>query len=373
MVRLTDIFSVLARTLAVTLCALVVACSADKEGEPVDDTQAGELQLQLDISVLGTQYAQRHSGTRVADPDDYVTGANIYENLRHLRVIIVNDEDGQIVHNRGILFENNRPVADNMKFKVKCDSDFTIYLLGNCEEFEDNTGFGIDVLPVGSVYPSGMIEGTLFEAAEGVALIDNTGSDKRYVPMTEKFSLHTDAYDGALSQSQYAHFFITRAATKFGFYIHPSEDFTGDELPAITSIRISGLADKDYLLPNNAVYNPPIGTDSNNKEQGREIISFNTPADVTTGGYTFTLPTPLDVKSGMETWSWTPFVYFAESALTDEGIQCTISCDNGAEWLVPVQLPNLPYGLPRNTFVKVDITVGNNNAILVQVIVEPWN
>ncbi|MDE5552330.1 MAG: hypothetical protein K2I91_03925, partial [Muribaculaceae bacterium] len=55
------------------------------------------------------------------------------------------------------------------------------------------------------------------------------------------------------------------------------------------------------------------------------------------------------------------------------GIQCTISCDNGAEWLVPVQLPNLPYGLPRNTFVKVDITVGNNNAILVQVIVEPWN
>ncbi|MDE5773981.1 MAG: hypothetical protein K2H86_05945 [Muribaculaceae bacterium] len=372
MVRFTDIFSVLARTLAVTLCALAVACSADKEGEPVKDSQEGELQLQLDISVLGTNYARPYSQTRVAEPDDYVNGANKYENLHHLRVIIVNKEDGVIVHNRGILFENNKPVADNMKFKLKCDNDYTIYLLGNCDGFESQTDFGIDNLPVGDVYPSGLIEGTLLEAAEGVVFIDNTGSEREYVPMTEKFGIHTDAYTGALGQSQYEHFFITRALTKFGFSIHPSEDFTGDELPPITSIRLSGLADKVYLLPNGAVYNPPVGTDSNNKEQGREIVSFNTPSDVITGSHNFTLPTPLDITAGIESWVWTPSLYFAESALTDKGIECTISFDNGAEWLVPVQLPNLPYGLPRNSFVKIDITIGNNNAFLVQVIVEPW-
>lgn len=373
MVRPADIFSVFARTLAVTLCALMVACSADKEGEPVDDTRAGELQLQLDINVLGAQYARRNSQTRAAEPDDYETSANPYEDLQHLRVIIVDDADGKIVHNRGILFENNLPVADNMKFKVKCDNDYTIYLLGNCEGFDDGIDFGIDVLPVGDVYPTGKIEGTLLQTSDGTVILDNTGSDKRYVPMTEKFSIHTDAYTGVPVQSQYEHFFITRAVSKIGFTIHPSEDFAGDELPPITSIRISGLSDMDYLLPKNAVYNPPAGTASDNKEQGREIISFDTPEGAVTGSHTFTLPAPLDIRAGMNPWVWTPSLYFAESPLTDDGIRCTLSFDNGVEWLVPVELPNLPYGLPRNTFVKIDITIGNNNAFIIQVIVEPWN
>lgn len=372
MVRLTDI-SVPARLLTALLCVFMLACSSEREGEPEGGTRGDEIELQLEISVLGSKYTQRNSLTRVALPDDYVPAENQYENLHHLRVIIVNDEDGLIVHNRGILFENGVPMADNLRFKVASDTDLTVYLLGNCEGYSEDMDFGIETLPVNSVYPDGLIEDALLRCETGVLMIDNTGADKTYLPMTEKFNIHTDTYTGALAQTQYEHFFITRAVSKFSFNIHPGDDFSGDILPAITSIRINGLADMDYLLPNGTIYNPAKGTVSTNKDQGREITYFTTPSSAVSGSHVFELPSPLHVVSGMEEWSWSPALYFAESQLTDDGITCTISFDNGEEWLAPVELPNLPYGLPRNTFVKIDITIGNNNAVRIQVMVEPWN
>ncbi len=167
--------------------------------------------------------------------------------------------------------------------------------------------------------------------------------------------------------------FITSAAAKFAFTIRASEDYLGNESPALTSIFLTGLADKEYYLPRNAVYIPEKGVKSTNKYEGREIVSFSTPDDLTLSPYVFTLPEPLQINRGMTPFEWSPEIYFAESPLTEDGFTCNLSFDNGEHWIVPVTLPNLPYGLPRNSFVKVDITVSNNNSLIVDLIVLPWN
>lgn len=372
MIRLTEI-SRFARLLPLLFAVLLIACSSDKQGEPDDGMRDGELALELDVSILGSSDAGAGRLTRGALADDYEPAAYPWEDLSHLRVLIVDDATGLIVHNRGVLFENAVPVADDMRFKVKCENDYTIYLLGNCENTEAGLDFGIDVLPVDSEYPEGLIEDKVLICHDAPVLFDNTGISKTLIPMCEKFNVRTDKYTGALAQTQRVQMFITRAAAKFAFTIRASEDYVGDEGPALTSIFLTGLADKEYFLPRNAVYNPEKGDKSSNKYEGREIVSFSTPDDLTLSPYVFTLPEPLQISHGMTPYEWSPELYFAESPLTEEGFTCNLSFDNGEHWIVPVTLPNLPYGLPRNSFVTIDITVSNNNSLVVDLVVLPWN
>lgn len=396
MIRLTYIKG-LAFVWSALICLLAAACSSDKQGEPDVASMMGEIDIELEISVPGSRFSDPDFITRATLADDYEPSSNNYEDLDHLRVIIVEDATGIITHNRGIRFRNGIPVADNMRFKVASSTDYTIYLLGNCENlqnFSDNNqndssddeqgdvpanapDFGPDVLPVGSIYPAGLIEDTKLVCprmnTDGPLLLNNFGVTKNFVPITEKYNITTEAYTGALGQTQLVNLFITRAVSKFVFSVKTSDDYKGIGSPRLTTIGISGLADKEYLLPRNATYNPPIGSPSTNKYQGREITDFTTPTGLTLSEYRFDIPTTLDLQPGMTLWKWAPELYFAESPLTDDGIGCSLSFDNGKTWLLPIKLPNLPYGLPRNTACKVDITIGNNNALLLELTVLPWD
>ncbi len=353
------------------LCLLLAACSSGAPAEPELPDAGDVIELELDVKVLGSSHSSRPALSRATMADDYDPAAYSTEDLSHLRVIIVNNASGEIIHNRGIRFSNGEPVADDMRFAVKPTTTYRIYLLGNCEG-SANLNFGITRLPVGSTYPTRFIEDKCITRTQGAPLYNNTTPLKTNIPMSEVFTVTTDQYNGSFGQTQLVPLFITRAASKFSFSITAADDYTPGESPALTSIRILGLANQEYLLPRDAVYNPAKDTYSTNKYNGREIVSFSAPAHLSYSAATFRLPEPLSLQPGMEPLQWSPELYFAETPLTSDGISCTLTFGNGDSHLVPIPLPNLPYGLPRNTFVKVEIVIGNNNAIKVEMKVVPW-
>ena len=166
--------------------------------------------------------------------------------------------------------------------------------------------------------------------------------------------------------------FVTRTVSKFSFRFLKSQDYIGDNHLGIKSIRISGLGQKEYLLPRDTEYNPPKGTVTTNNG-GREITEFTLPDDNAVGDYIFVPQNLVEVSTlPVDGRSYSPKFYFPESKGNDgkEKFQCSISYD-GINYLSPVELPNLPL-LPRNTHAIVNITIGNDGALFYEVTVEPW-
>ncbi len=366
--KLTSFFRKLIPGVFTLLMLGAGGCGSEKE-EPLGPTGQENVELELNIGLL----ASRGQGgfTRASYPDfslpDYPEEA-----LNSLRVLIVEKSSGKVIHNRAVVFENGIPQSDDMLFKVKTSSDYTLYLIGNCR-FEDYD-IGIDKYPVGSSYSVGdetSVENTILKASTDGALFDNRVGEKREIPLLEKFEIRTIAPSGAETQRQPLNLFITRAAAKFSFSIKTSDDFKTGTSRKLTSIKITGINDRQFLLPDQIIYEPSKSLAGSGPLEGRDITSFNVPATAKTSEYVFTLPEALSLPtSGYE---WNPEIYLAESTLPEEGFLCSLSFDNGESWLTPVKLPNLPYGLPRNTHAKINITIGNDNAIIADVKVLPWN
>lgn len=366
--KLTSFFRLIVPVALAVLTVGVSGCGSEKE-EPMAGTVEENVELELNVSVLASPESGR--STRASSPGfllpDYAS-----ETLNSLRVLIVDKVSGTVIHNRAVVFENGVPMADDMLFKVKTSSDYTLYLIGNCrfEEYD----FGIDKYPVGSRYSLAdpqSVENMILKADNGGALYDNTHEDKREIPLLEKFDVRTVKPTGVEIQRQPLNLFITRAAAKFSFSISTSDDFKGNASKRLTSIKISGISDRQFLLPDQTLYEPAKSQAGSGPLEGREITSFHVPATTKTSEYVYTLPEPLALPtSGLE---WSPEIYLAESILPEEGFLCSLSFDNGETWLKPVKLPNLPYGLPRNTHAKVNITIGNDNAMIVDLSVLPWN
>ncbi|MBD5287729.1 MAG: hypothetical protein HDS28_01450 [Bacteroides sp.] len=344
------------------------ACGSEKE-EPQTGSGEENVELELSVGVLSSPGAGRQ--TRASSPGfalpDYPEEA-----LNSLRVLIVDKQSGKVVHNRAVVFENGVPQADDMLFKVKTSSEYTLYLIGNCR-FEDYD-FGIDKYPVGSLYSIAdeySVENMILTAGAGGELFDNENHTKREIPLLEKFDVKTVKPSGDVTQRQPLNLFITRAAAKFSFSISTTDDFQAGSSRKLTSIKITGISDRQFLLPDQTVYEPSKSLAGSGALEGRDITSFNVPATVRRSDYVYTLPEPLSLPtSGYE---WNPEIYLAESLLPAEGFLCSLSFDNGESWLTPVRLPNLPYGLPRNTHAKVNITIGNDNAVITGLKVLPWN
>lgn len=338
---------------------LAAACGSEKEPSlPLEE----EIDIEISVNVLAPK-----GDTRAASPSaEYST-----EMLNSLRVIIVEKATGTVSHNRSVVFKNGAPDSDDMLFKVKTSSDYSLYLLGNCR-FSDYD-FGLDRIPVGSKYDpdaEGSIEKEIINASRSGVLFDNLLEEKKDIPILEKFEITTIDPSGEALQRQMVNLFITRVAAKFSFSISTSDDFIAGVSKPLTSIKISGISDRQYLLPASATYFPAKYQTGIGPLEGRDITSFSVPESVTTGEYIFTLPEPLALPaSGYE---WNPEIYLAESLLPENGFKCSLSFDNGATWLPAATLPNLPYGLPRNTHAKVNITIGNDNAMMVGVEVLPW-
>lgn len=294
------------------------------------------------------------------------------ETIQTIRVVMVRAYDDMIVHNRFIRLT----VADDfagadMSFKVDFATKYRIYLIANEEGIPDGQYLLESFrLAEGQTYMPGYLEDAVIRPDEpGLPLIvSESPDDSTPVPMTEIFEVETidspDGEDVTAASFQDENLFVTRVASKFAFYFFRGTDVPADFGFDIMSVRITGLGDGEYLFPRDTEYDPlkyPLSTDN------RIITKFALPGDEPTGEALFTLPEPLAVSTlalkpatDDPTAGITPFApaaYFTESKGIDgDGtIQCSISFD-GDTFETPVTLPNLA-SLPRNTFVKVLVTV----------------
>lgn len=245
------------------------------------------------------------------------------------------------------------------------------------------------------------------EGATGAGLyaspiIDNTGASKNYIPMTEFFDIdvvssweqeeaeneeeETEKVTPQKYSQQTANLFITRNFVKFIFSTS-SEDETFD----VKGIRFENLSQKEYLFPCNTVYSPEKAISENEKVEDRQIVSFTTPgaAGNLRRPYLFT-PSEFKVTKPAEgeepvTAIYAPEFYFCETnnyETDDKGTSVyNVSLDlryyntNGSTTDISfknVQLPNLPYSLPRNTIVKVHFTIHERYYIEASVTVLPY-
>lgn len=366
-----------AMTLSVTGCIY-------EDGLP-EEPFDGDLSLVLHVAVLDTDNGAKRSAI-ASRADDYTfeLPENTTEQLQTLRVIIVNTADRMIVHN--YYQKLNQPANSyvDLRFKVDFSKKYNVYLIGNEMGLGNAIVDMLQGLAPNGTYTAGTIENLTMATAEaGTPIIDNSGRNRTIIPMTEKFEVNTMARPTSGPQSQVIDqkesLFITRALSKFSFNFYRTADYSGVSLDEIKTVKITGLGKNQYVLPNNAVYDPVKETVSTNRYGGRVITGFDVPADNELAEYVFDLPDNLGLVSQYPEFSpsvlpmsYQPQFYFTESlgmTGTDK-FQCSISFD-GENYLPPVTLPNLP-SLPRNTHVIVNIIVGNNNALLLTVTVMPW-
>lgn len=353
----------------VSLC--LPACSHDdSEPQPAAEPDSIELSLIVDVAAPGSNAGARRADTRVTDPDDYELPTYDCEKLHHLRVIIVDESTGMVVHNRGILFNGDVPAADDMRFKLTAETRYRIWLIGNGEQLGYNF---VSAYPVGSKFDALSMQNIQLTTTAGSPLYNNSGtSTKQNIPMSETFYVTTPkAKQGGVEITEFTQrLFITRAASKFSFTVStkPGFESAGSHL---TSIKIYGISDREFLFPRNAVYNPSKSLPSTNKYEGREIVKFDVPGESQYADIVYNFPTPINLP--ISNYAWAPEIYVPETQLPEDGFfLCSLSFDNGQTWLYPLQLPNLPYGLPRNTHVKVNITLGEKNMAIIEVNVLPW-
>ena len=356
-----------------------------EENEPVySDT---ELCLMLSVSVQDPGGSPEEKITRADDDTYFQLPVLNSEKLQTLRVVIMEKDTRKILYNQ---YENIiQPTLSysGMRYKVEFSTDYVIYLIGNERGFpgiDAATVFNSNLRP-GSIYSDRSLEDLIISSSEtGAPVIDNTGAETTIIPMCEKFEIHT--IDHPHGEIQYIptmdlDLFLTRAVSKFSFNLFKSEDYVGDNQLQIKGIRITGLGKSEYLMPNDTEYVPGKYEPTDNEYGGRLISSFSVPGGNPVGKYDFSVPFSVNVADlpvrdaeGKNTGrNFSPQLYFPESIGNDgtDKFQCSITFD-GINYLPAITLPNLP-SLPRNSHVIVNLTVGNNGALLFNIAVLPWN
>ncbi|MDE6553105.1 MAG: hypothetical protein K2K98_09145 [Muribaculaceae bacterium] len=111
-----------------------------------------------------------------------------------------------------------------------------------------------------------------------VPMVDNDNeADKKFVPMTEFFdiSVTSNLTDPNAKNVQEKELFITRNLVKFEFEMDATEE-TGSF--KVTEITISSLMQKEYLFPHNTTYKPgKYNSDGVVNTEDKEIIDYSTP------------------------------------------------------------------------------------------------
>ncbi len=356
--------------LTALLALLLTGCAS--EGEPVvDDGEEVPMEIQIAVALAGStgQQGGADRETRAVEPPLFELPDYPQETLKTLRVIIVDEKTGRVTHNRSVGFANGLPLEDDLRFSAVASRHYSVYLIGN--EAATYFNYTAPSLAPGALYRAGTLENIILTRDPGYPLIDNTrASGKMYIPMAEKYSIKTRAAAGTPADDERFEFALTRAATKFAFTVNCSEDFTEGRGRRLTTIGISDIADKEYLFPRNAQYEPGKYNPSTNLYEGREIVKFDIPERTQTSQYVYRLPSPVEFP--VTDYSYAPEIYLPESLRPADGFTCTLSFDDGESWLIPVTLPNLPYGLPRNTFVKINITMTDGNFAILDFKVMPW-
>ncbi len=375
---------------AVTLLASACSESAEPSLPEVDDEGMVYFTINVSSGSIG--------GSRADGDFSFDNGLSPYEQMQTLRAIIVRSTpdnpatDGLIEHNE-LIYNTNSNQGVNLSssgfLKVIGGEKKNVYLFANENHTypspftNNNLTPKLNNLTIGKKFPAEEFIGMEIEFPDGTTqqpIIDNeTSRAKKYLPMSERFEITVDKLnDDASNRYQSADLFVTRAAVKYGFYI--DEKSTSQSNIKITDITVHGLADREYLLPQNgtgvdATYAPDKYSVT---KDDRIITAYTCPDDVETYDYTFTMPENFGILydtdgKDIATKKYEPALYFAESPLPDDAKYCITVKTNNDYFTKPViygpiSLPNLP-NLPRNTFVKVILKLTDDE---LEVIVQPY-
>ena len=248
------------------LALLAVSCSDDTTVSPaVGPDDSGKVNFEINV-YAGDPEATGSRTSRAIDQDgyDYSYEEPTYpaENMHTLRVIIVNNETGDNDYNK---VEANEylyrafPQDGSSRFtgiRIKLDpGKKRVYLIANEASIAAlNPATDFNKCLIGTTFTSAMMEDVIISGEPGKPIIDNTGTEKLNIPMTEEFDVTIKTPETDEDYYQSADLFITRALVKFSFTAKATEapqlKFTIDEL------TISSVADREYLLPTSTVYDP---------------------------------------------------------------------------------------------------------------------
>lgn len=400
------------------LAMLMSACS--DSSDPVDPSAPSDTAMAyLTINVSAGSPKDSRANDIPADgnyTNTFEDGIAPYEQIYTLRAIIVRPDD-TIEHNELLHTAASGQGFNQYTYaslKVVAGEKKTVYLFAN-EDYtnilENNSSTKslvtkLNGLKIGEEFPKSEFEQMVIQFQDGKEneppMIDNTNSRKSYLPMSEVFDVNIEAVNNdGTNLYQSADLFITRAAVKFGFAIDNSSVVKGNV--KITEVTIHGLADREYLLPNNTTYSPAkYDEDEKTSGDNRIITSYVCPNDVNASYYyTFTMPADFGItynddgsqtipgtytydKEGNQKSFYSPALYFAESPVPADGkftVDVTAAFDTGipdsdgnpqyvTSTFEGIELNNLP-NLPRNTFVKIIIKLGETQPEL-EAIVQPY-
>lgn len=354
---------------------------SDRPEEPADPDDPMKIALTLRISTIESQGADRTRAEDVPDINNgFETATSRYEGIRLLRVVItrdsVNPDDLSVcqVVEASRLFvapekTDDKPLLSTgeMTFNLRYrsfsreDVDYEnrkVWLFANSEDILSDYP-----MENGTVFPEKDITQLKLSRDKGQPLIDNTGTAKKYIPMSEVFDIKIRKPVKNEDYHQTApEMFVTRAAVKFTFNISTAGDYIdGGKLTAIT---VTGLADREFMMPTNTIYSPakdsPAIIDPLSKLSGRFITAYKIPEGTEHHEFDFLSGKTISLTKGMkETYS--PQMYFPESSRgTVDGQsfqEISISIDGKER--AKKRFNNLA-SLPRNTHVVVNITINRN-------------
>lgn len=337
----------------------------------------GSVYLTLQVRALDdmlpspTKVAEAYPVFEENDSIGFELPATEYEKMKTLRVIIVRP-NGEVEYNRFLnITETGLPQApDDLTFIVKAGEAKKVYLFAN----EEAVPYDFTAIRQESYFPTEEVNGILLNTNPQGWLYDNTGAQKTYIPMSEVFDMDIKIPETQADLYQQASMFVTRAAVKFSFELKGVTDLGPSPL-YISSVSVTGMSDREYLLPHNTVYKPTKYEPTDYTYNGRFITDYDTPSDTVLNPFTFKIPTTttLPLKAG-QTFAFTPYVYLPESNDTS-GYVVSVNFDGGTadhpDFVGVAKLPNLP-SLPRNTHVKVAITVTKSQSIDMAVTVLPY-
>lgn len=379
----------------VLLAMLLSACSSDRT-EPAAPAIDDEGMAYLTITVSsGSSLGSRAEGDSTPTESDKTIFEETdiqYELMKTLRAIIIRPE-GTIEHNQLL-----HKAPDNTGFdlytaaylKVIAGEKKSIYLFANEEYTNILNSDGktltekLSELKPGDQFDSTEYSNLIITNSTGSSsgkigpLVNNSDASKSYLPMCEQFDIKVKDVDAeGNNRYQSADLFVTRAAVKYGFYIDDNSDAKSNI--KVTKITIHDIADREYMLPNTTTYAPAkYDTNGDITDDNRIITAYSCPDGVLTGDYTFNMPENFGVILDDEgndgaVKEYEPAIYFAESPKpADSNFRITIETENDYFESITykdIELSGLPYGLPRNTFVKVVLKLTDNE---LEVIVLPY-
>lgn len=342
--------------------------------EPDPEPEQTIVTLRLNLTANSGSRASQSSSSRADGwdyeiPTDYEQPTDDYEKIEELRVIIVRpDHNFEVEINKHVTYDVVWDTRGQEKFEVVGGEKKLIYLIANEKSLPENIRTTLSSMEETTYFNQSLVDQIL--TADDTPFIDNSGSSKKYVPMTEFFEYNVPKGTPGGTTEVTADFFVTRTTTKFSFAVERGETSSLSKGMQITSITFSGkipatgLGTQEYLFPKHAIYSPEKYTASTEKHNGREIVSFAVPQTAGTFSYTFTpdnfgLNKAADSADGLTGLSATyvPLDYFLESGLKEFTISITTVTDGDIEYVwEPATLTNLPR-LPRNTHVAVLFTL----------------